>query len=108
MLNSVVTGRLTSDALFQDKGETKFITFTVATTNRKKDSVFVSCIRFVNQEPKNINSYKKGALIECVGEIGINTYTNKENVLVSSLQLTVDNSSILLTVGDNTTPQQEG
>lgn len=94
MINITVTGRLTADAKFTGGVDKPYMTFTLAGKKKNGDTEFFNCIRSVREEPKNFQSFKKGAMVSASGEPSINVYQPKEgdkkfnfNLDVTSVQV---------------------
>jgi len=101
---STLTGRLTEDAKVHSTEKAKFMTFTVATNDSKGDSIFVECIRFYNEIPKNFDSFKKRAIVSLSGEPSVSIYQPEgETKPKASIQINVKMVEILQKAKDATT-----
>jgi single-stranded DNA-binding protein len=95
METTLITGRITKNAELKDGEKSQFITFSVAVyKGEDKPAKFFNCIQFFKNPPKNVHLYTKGSVVSCEGVVDINTYTGKDGVAISNLQLTVLSSSV--------------
>lgn len=98
-----ITGRLTADSTVKTIGENRqVVNFSIAINDsykpkdgeRKEVTTYVECAfwRGANRS----QWLKKGAMVQLIGRIGINAYTNRDGKAVAKLTFHVNDINILV------------
>lgn len=107
--NCTFIGNLGRDAEQRfTQGGTAMLSFSLPISSGYGDNVktsWVRCTAFGKKaESRLVDFLKKGQQISVAGEISLNTYTNKEGIEKSSLELKVDDVALIGNKQDNKQP----
>jgi len=97
MNKATFTGNLGADAIIKDAAGKKVLEFNIGVAVGSKDqpqTLWVKCSRW-SEKTAIVDYLKKGTKVLVYGDIGMQTYANKEGKEVSSLVLRVDNIELL-------------
>jgi single-strand DNA-binding protein len=99
-----ITGRITKDATIRKVGEQKqVVNFSIAINDSYKPKgsaeytemvTYVDCSYWIST--KVAEWLKKGALVQLLGRIGINTYTSSDGRALGTLTFHIDSIKILV------------
>jgi len=109
MNKATFTGNIGADAIIKDAAGKKVLEFNIGVAVGSKDqpqTLWVKCSRW-SEKTAIVDYLKKGTKVLVYGDVGLQTYTNKEGKEVSSLVLRVDNIELLGSKVEsaNTAPQ---
>jgi len=109
MNKATFTGNLGADAIIKDAAGKKVLEFNIGVAIGSKEqpqTLWVKCSRW-SEKTAIVDYLKKGTKVLVYGDIGLQTYTNKEGKEVSSLVLRVDNIELLGSKAEGQPPTQE-
>lgn len=99
-----ITGRITNDATVRKVGEQKqVVNFSIAINDSYKPKgsteyteivTYIDCSYWISS--KVAEWLKKGALVQLLGRIGINTYTSSDGRALGTLTFHIDSIKILV------------